>query len=97
MFFKRPKHIVFNYQPVFYDEKKERMEKRRAELDKEKKHSTNIKGEFKPRFQRSVKEEAPKSNIKLFLILAFFGALLYYIFINKELIVSMLKYLVPTE
>ncbi|MCQ2203021.1 MAG: hypothetical protein MJZ15_01115 [Bacteroidales bacterium] len=31
-FFKVPKHRVFNYQPLYYDQEKERREQRRKEL-----------------------------------------------------------------
>lgn len=35
-FFKTPKHRVFNYQPIFYDERKERMQERLEAIEKEK-------------------------------------------------------------
>ncbi|MEN6619236.1 MAG: hypothetical protein ABFC28_07060 [Rikenellaceae bacterium] len=35
--FKTPKHRVFNYQPLYYDEKKEAMEERHARLREEEK------------------------------------------------------------
>lgn len=35
-FFKTPKHRVFNYTPIFYDERKERMQERLDAIEKEK-------------------------------------------------------------
>ena len=35
-FFKTPKHRVFNYTPIYYDERKERMQERLDAIEKEK-------------------------------------------------------------
>ena len=35
-FFKTPKHKVFNYIPIYYDERKERMQERLDAIEKEK-------------------------------------------------------------
>lgn len=35
-FFKTPKHRVFHYEPLYYDEQKEKMAERLSEIEKEK-------------------------------------------------------------
>lgn len=99
MFFKRPRHSVFNYQPLFYDEKKELAKKRKAELKTQKdwEYASNIQGEFRHRFQRSAQEGQKKSNIRLLILIAFFGFLAYYLLIHQDLISYMLKYLIPEQ
>jgi len=49
-FFKLPEHRVFNYQPLFYDERREALDKKIANAEKESKGEyvpgANIKGSF---------------------------------------------------
>ncbi len=54
--FNTPKHKVFNYQPVYYDERKEALEERIAAAERKNKGQyvpgESIKGAFtKPRFE----------------------------------------------
>lgn len=58
-FFKTPKHRVFNYQPLYYDERKEAMEERYARLHEGEKGKEReyIPGKFiRGRFRKAVYE-----------------------------------------
>lgn len=81
-FFKLPKHKEFNYSPLYYDERKE-------ELEKKKKEASNIsfsekpitiKGFFKDRAKSNRKSAVNKSNIRLIILILIMFLVLYYIF-----------------
>lgn len=94
MFFKKTPHSVFNYQPIFYDERKERREKSKRESQKET-YDPKIRGEFKRQFERSAHKKQKQSNLRLLILIAFFGFIAYYLLIHQDLITKMLQYLVP--
>ncbi|MDD4655705.1 MAG: hypothetical protein WCR61_08575 [Bacteroidales bacterium] len=65
-FFKTPKHRVFNYQPLYYDERKEELEERIARA-KEEAHSEKWTAENKKLDTGKVKENPhyiPGKNIR---------------------------------
>ena len=97
--FKKPSHLVFNYQPLHYDEKKEKMEERKKKAKKESvnSNSSKVEGSFKLHFKRSTQKKQKESNIRLLVILGFFGLMAYYLLIYKDLIGYMLKFLIPEK
>lgn len=92
-FFKLPKNDKFNYQPLYYDEKKEEMEKRQRlhgikTESEEKERTTNIK--FEKSMQRKEVADAKKaSTIRLYAIIGVLTFVAYYVISHFELIQKM--------
>lgn len=92
-FFKLFKNKSFNYTPRYYDERKEELEKRIAQIKKEmgvtedsekakeieKAYSVDIKGKMRSRFRPRRRAESRKSTIRLLLILAALMFLAWYL------------------
>jgi hypothetical protein len=99
MFLKKTPHNVFNYQPIFYDEKKERREKSKKESEENKKseYTPKIRGEFRRQFQHTAQKKQRSSNMRLLFLIAFFGFIAYYLLIHKDMISYMLNYLIPEQ
>lgn len=99
MFLKRTPHSVFNYQPIFYDERKERREKSKKEAEETKKseYTPKIRGEFKRQFEHSAQKKQRNSSVRLLILIAFFGFIAYYLLIHKDMISYMLNYLIPEK
>jgi hypothetical protein len=93
-FFKLFKNKSFSYTPRYYDERKEELEKRIAQIKKEmgvtddsekakvieKAYSVDIKGKMRSRFRPVRRSESRKSNIRLLIILLALTAISYYVF-----------------
>lgn len=93
-FFKLFKNKSFNYTPRYYDERKEELAKRIAQIKKEmgvtddsekakvieKAYSVDIKGKMRSRFRPARRSESRKSTIRLLLILLVLMAISYYVF-----------------
>lgn len=81
-FFKLPKHKDFNYTPLYYDERKEELEKLKNEAAgisfSEK--PIMMKGFFRDRSKSNRKSALNKSNVRLVAIIIFLFLLLYYFF-----------------
>ncbi|MEA2041089.1 MAG: hypothetical protein U9N85_00865 [Bacteroidota bacterium] len=89
--FKQSPHNIFNYQPLYYDKKKEK----RDELKKKASDSASkIEGSFKSRIGHTA-DKKKSSNIRILVILGFIGLIAYYLLIHKDLISYMLQYLIP--
>jgi len=93
--FKLPSHRQFDYQPVFYDERKEKLEnkiKRNKEIQEEvdsKDYQPNVKGRIKEYYSKSPRRKQVKaSNIRLVIFIIALSGAAYY-FLNNE-ILSML-------
>lgn len=85
-FFKIPQHRQFNYQPVYYDEQKEKLEERIKNIEQEygiKHGDENIrsmtKGSFSHYYDRKRKTQR-YSTTRLIIIIAFLAFVGYYLF-----------------
>ncbi len=84
-FFKLPKHKVFNYDPIYYDERKEKREERIRMIEQEmgiKKDEitrTLSKGSFSVHFERKRKSQR-YSNMRLIILIVFLLFVAYYLF-----------------
>lgn len=95
--FRTPQHSKFNYKPIYYDPKKEELEKKREQYRKEKKAEENGEGEFKPRikgtfsgnFHKNLNDNKKSMNLRIFLIIIFLSAILYLLLSNSALLGSM--------
>lgn len=84
--FNTPKHKVFNYQPVYYDERKEALKDKIAAAEREKNGTyvpgESIKGAFaKPRFQVKRSSGMVEKIMRILTIVTFaiiMFALLYF-------------------
>ena len=86
-FFKPPKHRVFDFKPRYYDEIKDRQEKRFAQLEREKileeKYGKqylehDLKGAFRAR-REEVARVKHRSNVRFVIILAGLVLMAYYL------------------
>ncbi len=89
--FRIPSHRQFDYRPVFYDERKEKLSakiKKQEELDikiESGEYTPNVKGKIKEYYNKSPRrKQVRSSNIRLviFIVVLSFGA---YYFLNNEI------------
>ena len=85
-FFKVPQHKQFHYEPIYYDERKERLEERIKDIEKEygikngEQHVRSLhKGSFSHNYGRRKKTHR-YSNTRLILIIAFLTFISYFLF-----------------
>ena len=82
VFLRRPKPKSFEYKPLYYNEEKERQEKRRQELEKAGTGDTNfMRGEIDRRWRkvdRQNRSKARGANLLVYLVIA--ALLVYFIF-----------------
>ena len=85
-FFKVPQHKQFHYEPIYYDERKERLDERIKEIEQEygikngEQHVRSIrKGSFSHYYDRRKKTQR-YSNTRLILIIAFLTFISYFLF-----------------
>jgi len=90
-FVKLPGHYVFDYKPMYYDERKEELAKKEKEakrefgIEEEKtEYKSNIKGQFKNRIGFS-RHSQKTSNITLVLLASFLGLTAYLFFYTDTL------------
>lgn len=76
--FRLPRAKSYNYMPVYYDERKEQLEKKLNEQNNSLNHENRIKGSFRRSPKLKSKSEAIKSNIRLFVIILILTALAFY-------------------
>jgi hypothetical protein len=97
---KLPEHKKFNYTPVYYDPRKEALEEKvkkiKDELASEK--SNDYRPDFKGKFtninRSNIRRKHNKSaNLRLFIIILFFGAITLYIMQKADLISYMFNIL----
>lgn len=84
-FFKTPKHRVFSYQPLYYDERKEALKEKIEKANRKKEGiyvpGESIKGSFKRTkidSKRSKGYTSIKRYITLLALIAFMVALIYF-------------------
>ncbi len=82
VFFKTPKPKHFDFKPRYYDEEKERKEKRRKELENAGKGDTSfMKGEIDRRWRRTDRQNRQKAKgINLLVYLVIIALLVYFMF-----------------
>ena len=85
-FFRIPQHKQFHYQPIYYDERKERLEERIKDIEQEYgigKGSQSVrslrKGSFSYNYGRRKKTHS-YSSTRLIIIMAFLIAIAYFLF-----------------
>jgi len=82
VFFKRPQPRQFDYKPRYYDEEKERKEKRRKAIEEgDTGNPENFKQDMQRRWRRVDKQNRNKSrgvNLLIYLIVA--ALLVYFVF-----------------
>ncbi|MCF6366354.1 MAG: hypothetical protein L3J35_09140 [Bacteroidales bacterium] len=100
-FIKLPNHSRFEYKPLYYDKRKEELEKK-VNKYKEQKELLQ-KGEYKPeikgKFNRSynhgdTKKQKKAANIRLAIIVFFTAAIVYIILQKAEILNKMLNVLI---
>ena len=92
--FKLPDHNTFSYQPIFYDKKKEELEKQKEKYEKagdSKEYKSNIKGQFNSSRAHSTNQLIRVSNLRLYTIIGVAFFTFYYITQHMELIQSMIS------
>ena len=84
--FKTPRPHQFNYQPVFYDARKEALKEREQQIRQElglvgesEPRVSGVKGRMRGYYARSVRGKS-QSNIRLVIILAILLLLAYFFF-----------------
>jgi len=95
--FKQPKHRVFNYQPLYYDERKEALEQliqnanaaSNAAADSENESTADIAARIRGTMRRqqtllTVKRKSGFSTTRFAIILVALCAIAYYLFIGIE-------------
>ncbi len=85
-FFRIPQHKQFRYEPIYYDERKERLEERIKTIEEEYgikqeeiQGRTIRKGSFSHNYQRRSKTQR-YSNTRLIVIIAFLLFISYFLF-----------------
>jgi len=85
-FFKVPQHRQFHYEPIYYDERKERLEERIREIEQqygikngEQSERAIRKGSFSHYYDRRKKTQR-FSTTRLIIIIAFLIFISYYLF-----------------
>jgi len=89
-FIKLPGHYVFDYKPIYYDQRKEELAKKEKEAKKElgieenQEYKPDIKGKFKSKIAYSRRTQRT-SNITLILLASFLGLAAYLFFYTDTL------------
>ena len=85
-FFRLPKHKQYNYQPIYYDEQKEKLQERIKDIEKEygiengKEYTRSMsKGSFS-HYHNSRRKTQRYSTTRLILIIIFLLFVAYYLF-----------------
>ncbi|OYT12815.1 MAG: hypothetical protein B6I19_08280 [Bacteroidetes bacterium 4572_114] len=83
VFFKTPKPKQFDYKPRYYDEEKERKEKRRKEMEQSGQGDTSfMRSEIDRRWRTIDRKNRNKARgINLLIYLAIIALLVYFIFV----------------
>ncbi len=85
-FFKIPQHKRFHYEPIYYDERKERLEERIRQIEQEygikngEDYTPTIRKGFISHYYSKRKKAQRYSTTRLIIILIFLGFITYYLF-----------------
>jgi hypothetical protein len=82
VFLRRPKPKAFEYKPLYYNEEKERQEKRRQALEKSGTGDTGfVRGEIDRRWRKVDRQNRSKARgVNLLVYLVIVALLVYFIF-----------------
>lgn len=90
-FTKLPKHKGFDYQPRYYDERKERLEERKLMFKKDADKASSTRSGIEINFRRNSSnashyrsKQLRSANLRLILILATLFLACYYFFIHMD-------------
>lgn len=93
-FFKQPAHRIFDYQPRYYDERKERIQMRMKEEQRKLKSDTpdaqtlerriSFQSKMNDRWTPDYRVQSRKSNYRLIIILGVLLGIFYIIFNQAE-------------
>jgi len=99
-FIKLPEYNRFNYKPVYYDERKEALEQKIKEYKNQKdaaekgEYKPDFKGKFKSSYRKDItKKQKKAANLRLFVLIIFFGAIAYLILQKADVISYMFNVL----
>jgi hypothetical protein len=97
-FIKLPAYKKFNYTPIYYDPKKEELNKKMKEaFDKKNElesgtYKPDLKGKFKrPHFNNQTIRQRQAANLKFGLVVIFLAILLYYLIKKGHIIEKMME------
>ncbi len=99
-FIRLPEYNKFNYKPLYYDERKEALELK-IKIAKEQKEAVekeDYKPDFTGKFKKSYKTDITKkqkkaANLRLLVLIIFFGTITYIIIQKSEIISYMFEVL----
>jgi len=93
-FIRLPEYNRFEYKPIYFDERKQNLENKVKKYKDQKEsiekgtYKPEIKGKFKSSYTRNItKKQKKASNLRLAVIIIFFGVIAY-IFLQKADIIS---------
>ena len=85
-FIRLPEYSRFEYKPIYFDERKQNLEakvkkfKEQKEAEKKGTYKPEIKGKFRSNYSRNItKKQKKAANIRLAVIILFFGIIAYVI------------------
>lgn len=105
-FFKTPKHRVYKYKPLYYDESKERINKLKADIEKEKADKdgekyvnpnyvpgSDIRGSFREALEDNKRHSMKSSTNKILglITLAILFAVLYFFAQNFQAFLTLIS------
>lgn len=92
-FIRLPEYNRFEYKPIYFDERKQNLENKvkkfKEQKDAEEKgtYKPEIKGKFKSNYSRNItKKQKKAANLRLTVIIAFFGIIAYIILQRAEVL-----------
>jgi len=98
--FKTPENNKFDYKPVYYNERKEALDKKKKhyaqikEKEESGEHITNIKGQFQSAgIKKTYSSQEKTSNLRIAVIIFVFGFLVYVALQKWDLISYMFNIL----
>ena len=99
-FIRLPEYNKFEYKPLYYDKRKEALEQKIKKYKEQKEavekgdYKPDFKGKFKKSYRRDItKKQKKAANIRLFVLIIFFGTITYIILQKSEIIKYMFEVL----
>jgi hypothetical protein len=92
-FFKLPQHKTFNYQPRYFDERKEAMEQRRAALqnNSDAERAPIMRGSIRSHYVNTTNRQRKNSRLRLVLILGVLALAVYLFTRDPETLMRIFK------
>ena len=99
-FIKLPEYNRFSYKPVYYDERKEALElkiknhKEQKESGENENYKPDFKGKFRSSYRKDItKKQKKAANLRLFVLIVFFGTITYIILQKADVLSYMFNVL----